>query len=310
MTWYELKLITLQKMFAAEGNNIPNDGSTADYLAGMVPTVNEALQLISTAGKYVMKKAEIAHYPADNLLGNEMKQMQPIIIQDSIEYEAEGARAAYFEFYGSGRVTISVGNDIEAKTEVLSSKTSFSPYKFLIENPNKENVKIEIFADTRSVVKNAALYADKFDSEESVQPFTERIKYDFSEMFPDFYMFDSTEIYFEGDITNDTYIQTTKLFDENGKILLLPRELPGNYTVYYRAYPEVITEDMDDEHVLNIDREVAVILPLYMASQLYKDDDNGIATSYRNEFEIALERLQMRSGLATAEEFTSESGWI
>ena len=47
-----------------------------------------------------------------------------------------------------------------------------------------------------------------------------------------------------------------------------------------------------------------------MASQLYKDDDNGIATSYRNEFEVALESLIDSSTSQGYEEFVSESGWI
>ena len=66
----------------------------------------------------------------------------------------------------------------------------------------------------------------------------------------------------------------------------------------------------EDDYELNVPPEVAVILPLYMASQLYKDDDNGIATSYRNEFEVAFERLSLPAVLSSSEKFTSESGWI
>jgi hypothetical protein len=47
-----------------------------------------------------------------------------------------------------------------------------------------------------------------------------------------------------------------------------------------------------------------------MASQLYKDDDNGIATAYRNEFEVAFERLKDSAKTPSAERLTSESGWI
>ena len=48
---------------------------------------------------------------------------------------------------------------------------------------------------------------------------------------------------------------------------------------------------------------------MYMASQLYKDDDLAIATTYRNEFETAFERLQNRQAENIDTEFTSESGW-
>jgi hypothetical protein len=47
-----------------------------------------------------------------------------------------------------------------------------------------------------------------------------------------------------------------------------------------------------------------------MASQLFKDDDNGIATSYRNEAEVGFERLVNSANLSAYEEWTSESGWV
>jgi hypothetical protein len=60
---------------------------------------------------------------------------------------------------------------------------------------------------------------------------------------------------------------------------------------------------------MSLDPEVAAILPLYMASQLYKDDDNAIATVYRNEFEVAREALSQKANVSKREEFISESGW-
>ena len=47
-----------------------------------------------------------------------------------------------------------------------------------------------------------------------------------------------------------------------------------------------------------------------MASELYKDDDMGIATAYRNEFEVGFERLVNSANVNAYEEWTSESGWI
>lgn len=72
----------------------------------------------------------------------------------------------------------------------------------------------------------------------------------------------------------------------------------------------MITLDTPDDEILAIDPEVAALLPLYMASQLYKDDDSGIATVYRNEFEVAFERLKDSVSAPSSERFTSESGWI
>ena len=106
------------------------------------------------------------------------------------------------------------------------------------------------------------------------------------------------------------YIKTDEVYQEGDKVLALDREVPGNYIVYYNALPPTITSGTEDSYELSLDREVAAILPLYMASQLYKEDDISIATQYRNEFEVAFERLQSTAINGKAEEIKSESGWI
>ena len=121
-------------------------------------------------------------------------------------------------------------------------------------------------------------------------------------------MIDPQGIYFEG--AYQKYLQTSDFYQEGTKTLVLDRDMIGSFTIYYRAYPEQITADTDDEYELPIDPEVYTLLPLYMASQLYKDDDMGVATSYRNEFEVGFERLVNSANLSAYEEFTSESGWI
>lgn len=126
---------------------------------------------------------------------------------------------------------------------------------------------------------------------------------------PDYYQLDNNQIFYEGDSKSE-YVQNPDYFQEGNKVLVLPRSERGNYTIYYKAYPEQITKYTDDEYVLPIDEEVAVLLPLYMASQLYKDDDNGIATSYRNEFEVAREALTQKTNVPVAEHYVSDSGWI
>lgn len=91
MTWRDVKLATLQKMFAADGTTIPTDESTTDYIAGMPYVANEALQRLSTAGKFIIKSIVIAHTPLENLLGD-------IGITDAsnAEFSAEGAFSYFF----------------------------------------------------------------------------------------------------------------------------------------------------------------------------------------------------------------------
>ena len=46
-----------------------------------------------------------------------------------------------------------------------------------------------------------------------------------------------------------------------------------------------------DDYKLTILEDACVLIPLYIASQLYKDDDIAQATAYRNEFEVGLQDL-------------------
>jgi hypothetical protein len=79
--------------------------------------------------------------------------------------------------------------------------------------------------------------------------------------------------------------------------------------MYYNAWPKMFAKDTNDDYVIPLEDDVVVLLPLYMASQLYKDDDSSIATVYRNEFETARMELRNRTGGTYRDVFVNKSGW-
>ena len=194
-----------------------------------------------------------------------------------------------------------------ARALYLNSKT-YEVYKGLISNSDKKAVKFKFIPSYPMALKNIAIYREKFESDDDVVPYTDKIKYDLKALAPDFYQIDPQGIFYEGEY--QTYLQTSDFYQEGTQMLVLDRDMVGSFTVYYRAYPVEINALTDDEYELPIDPEVYVLLPLYMASQLYKDDDFGVATSYRNEFEVGFERLVNSANINAYEEWTSESGWI
>lgn len=305
MTWKEIKVATLQKMESAEGNSIPSDDSVTDYVAAMPQAANEALLLLSTANKFIIKSMSIAHNPIDNLLGDcsDIRRSNG----GAIEISAKGAHSFYAEMFGLGTITVTVGDSIMVYG--CESKKSYKPFKDIIENPNNENVTIKFESQYPFAVKNTALYEASFETSDDIVPYTEVIKYPMREIVDDFYMLESEQIYFEGDDTTGRYVKADQYFQEGNSVLVLPRDMPGNYTVYYKAYPAEITSATPDDYVLPLDKEVVALLPLYMASQIYKGDEIGIATTYRNEFEVARDALQNKPNMQAAEEFRNESGW-
>ena len=199
MNWGQIKIATLQKMFVSTATTIVENTTTLPYLNSMPAVANEALQLLSTAGKYIIKSHKITQGGTDTGL---------------------------------------------------------------------------------------------------VQ------KYDFQTLVSDFHSF--RDVYLDD---GEEYRSTSLYQTEGDGVFVLPSEAIGTWTVYYNSYPQQITSATTDVTELALDPEVAVLLPLYMASELYLEDDSALATSWRNKFEVAFGKLKSNVSQATVEFVSEFEGW-
>lgn len=89
-------------------------------------------------------------------------------------------------------------------------------------------------------------------------------------------------------------------------------EVPGGGPIkaVYTVRPQPLSLTTSPDQPIQLQEQGAVLLPLYMASQLYKDDDISMATQYRNEFEAALERLRPGRVDLLGGGFCGVSGWV
>lgn len=92
-------------------------------------------------------------------------------------------------------------------------------------------------------------------------------------------------------------------------VLQLPKGVSGTVRVFYDAVPEHITEYTNDAEELPLSDDCNVLIPLYLAGELYKDDDIGMATAYMNEFESRLSSLPANESGVRGGSFTSVTGW-
>lgn len=69
----------------------------------------------------------------------------------------------------------------------------------------------------------------------------------------------------------------------------------GDYTAVYSALESKITDDTQDDHEILIEPQAAVIIPLYIASQIYKYDNAQLSVIVRNEFEAARQELIVKA---------------
>ncbi len=118
--------------------------------------------------------------------------------------------------------------------------------------------------------------------------------------------------------TDEIYIETSngrkRVFEyltESSSVLLLPSSLQGEVTVYYNPVPALVTELTPDDEELQLLPMASNLLPLYMASQLFKDDDMQQAVQLRNEFEAGLSRLSRMviSSRKKKEKMENITGW-
>ena len=101
---------------------------------------------------------------------------------------------------------------------------------------------------------------------------------------------------------------------EGDDVLILPGMPVGVYTIWYRAYPQVVTRETPDGEEIDLAPEAVVLLPLYMAAELYKEDDLALATVLRNEYEDGLEKLRQSyedsgSGLLSGSRRNTTGWW-
>jgi hypothetical protein len=414
-------------MFAINNGStqIPTDMMGADYENAMPAAANEALQMLATAGKFIIKSIDIAHIPVKSLIqGSERIRS---IESGTITYEADNARSMYYECKGKGTMSVQFGDNDPVVTEFDDTDSEgYVPHKLAIvdslnetdtvydedkeENQvvigddicfeivtleNVSSVRIEysritspngrfsilnegenkytiVYTDhidedykgynsiagsgintfncdyvyqnvgssaehegytlVHSIkavpripvgkatvsftsdyplsLKNVGMYSAFYESADDIPPYSEYVRYDLRELAPDYYMVDPEGIIYEGNREVSRYMATSDWFEEGYSILLLKRNMPGNYKIYYKAYPQKITLSTPNTTELVLCPEVAVLLPLYMASQVLKEDNLSLATVYRNEFEVAFERLVKNVESPSQEHFVSVTGWI
>ena len=200
MTWGEVKLAALQRIFSNDGASLNRDDSNEEYLNAMPAAANEALTILTGAGIPLLKRLTVE------------------ISGDVSEPELEGQTL---------RVPLTAGGVARIRMR-------------------------EAAADYRAL-EAGELYRE-----------TEREGFGPAEAWS-----------VEG---TDT--------------LVLPADEAAVYTVYYQAYAPLLTASTPDSQELGVPREVSELVPLYIGSQLYREDDIQISTQMLNEFEVGLSRLQ------------------
>lgn len=107
------------------------------------------------------------------------------------------------------------------------------------------------------------------------------------EVAPDFRAVEQLMLYSQG-----IYAEAEEYRTVGTDTLVLPGDIVGVYTLLYKAYPAQVSLETLDDEVLDVNEECAALVPIYMAAELYKDDDLSLATVLRNEYEDGLQKVR------------------
>lgn len=316
-TWGEIQILSIKKMFL---NNAPisvdnldsmrNDRKYQLYLNGMPETANEGLLRLMSRGKPLVKKHTLTHITPNDIFTYQSYDVNTVANID-LEIYANSAKAYYFEINNDANIEIQqydesslTWNTLEIINHISDTAGSYEVYKNNIYSENVGEIRIVFKADDYMYsVRNIAMYSVKFRTEDDVFNNTRKQRYDLRTIIPDFY--DVMSVEYEKDGNIGKYNSDFTLEEDN--ILVIDGKREGNFIITYKAYPTKITTNTSDSFRLNIPSEMAAILPLYIASELYKDDDAAIATQYRNQFEAELDGLKI---LNEPLEFANNSNWL
>lgn len=298
-TWYDIKLSTLKKIDPAV-TSLAVTRNTKDYLNAIVPVANRGLQDLATAGKFIIKSLDIMVPDVVSIIdvNTDIKQH----LNSDIEVEGGAAQAFYFEISGKSKVDIYVGETL-AKSIETTSKAGFQTIKGVLDNAERKPVKIVFSGSYPYLYRSVALYDILFENDEEVWEYAQHRRYDLRKITDDFFRLVTFDVVREG-----PYEKYSGYEWEGDSVLVLDGLHQGVYKVHYYAYPQEITNETPDDTVMALDPEVANLLPVYMASELYEDDDESKAFYFRQQYEEAKQKLipTVKQGRA---EFEDVWGW-
>lgn len=149
------------------------------------------------------------------------------------------------------------------KIEELETYKSDKKYKtYLDAMPQACNEAINYIINLEPIIKV-----------EELERTAENDKYDLKELFSDYKKFYNI---------NAEYSAMWTMLTKN--IIKIDGWKQGNIDIYYEAYPKKVTGTTTATTKIDLEESFARIIPLYIAGELYKDDDLTLSTMYMNEF--------------------------
>jgi hypothetical protein len=73
--------------------------------------------------------------------------------------------------------------------------------------------------------------------------------------------------------------------DWEGKVMIIPAYMTGDFTLWYYGYPSVIDNATNDNTELEIDLDLQQVIPYYVAGHVIIDENPSLAQFFLDEYD-------------------------
>jgi hypothetical protein len=272
--------LTLLDEYSKKGVKLP-ETKNADYTSKFNIVLNEAqiyiAGIIKIPAVFTVTQNPI---PTQNSNLNNHNIIQYLPGVDKA-YTQVGTKSYYFEMDNIGTVTVAV-NGVTVKTINNTVKRIFTAYKFNTGANSTDTVTITFTGEYPYNIKNIALYAYKFPTDDDVPVYSPYVEY---AMPADFMSFDVVTLK-----ADPRVYELYKAYKwENNKKVILEYYKAGSFDIHYFKYPATILPDAVDSTVLEIEDKAFDLLVLHTGILATAADNANLSAYLRSLF---IEKVQ------------------
>jgi len=276
-----------------KGIELPST-KNADYRDKFNQFLNTSLRYMAGLIK-IPAVFQVTHNPVPNQLGFgfDIRQYlpgKPIILT------GVGTKSYHFEIDNIGTVTIAV-NGVTVETIENTEKRKFTAHKGNIDAESTDTVTITFGGDYPYNIRNTALFAYPFATDDDVPNYTRYVEYDMPD---DFMSFDTVILRSDPAI----YEIYKGMKWENNKKVILEYFKPGSFDIHYYRYPAEVLPTALDTVELDIEDKGLDLLALDIAIRATAADNPSLSSWLRSLF---IEKAQNIIGEDVAQETRIET---
>lgn len=258
--------------------------------------------------------ADIYHRRPENLIQGANHDICEYLGEDVIYYAKGPAKAYYFEVMGEGACQIEFYNEETDTWEIYPriefKVSSFTAYRGLTKidgSFTERPVRLRFLGIYSFQIRNVALWDRVFSSDEGDVPaFEQYAKYDLKKYDPGFIeLCDNPIIAPFTRLTEDYYF-------ENNSTLVLPANEAREIKIKYKKAPRTLVYNdnvAEDETEIDLDPELAQLMPLLVAAYIWADEGDGKSQYYLELYYRRVSEIEAKRRNREAAGYVNVTGW-